>query len=236
MFKPGVVIFLAMLTLVTASGTPSKVSIKLLSRVDHLVYATTDLNRGVDEIEKLLGVRATPGGQHPGRGTRNALIALGPAIYLEIIAPDPEQPAPKTPRSFGIDELKKSRLVTWAANGHDLERLTIEAAQQGVSFGKVISGSRQRPDGVLLSWLYTDPATVVADGVVPFFIDWGQSPHPAQTAAKGASLIDLRAEHPDAQRVEHIMRQLGLDLPVRSSSTVALVAVIDGPSGRVELR
>jgi hypothetical protein len=39
-------------------------SVSLLSRVDHLVYATRDLDRGVEEIEKLLGVRATrPRGQ-----------------------------------------------------------------------------------------------------------------------------------------------------------------------------
>ena len=38
----------------------------LISKVDHLVYATPDLNRGVEEIEKLVGVRATAGGQHPG--------------------------------------------------------------------------------------------------------------------------------------------------------------------------
>jgi hypothetical protein len=31
------------------------------------VYATTDLDRGIAEIEKLVGVRATLGGKHPGR-------------------------------------------------------------------------------------------------------------------------------------------------------------------------
>ena len=92
----------------------------LLRQIDHLVYATPDLSAGVERIEALLGVRATPGGQHPGEGTRNALIALGPTSYLEILAPDPEQPKPDRPRRFGIDTLSGPRLVTWAAKGRNL--------------------------------------------------------------------------------------------------------------------
>jgi glyoxalase-like protein len=226
----------ALALVTTGAVTTQKGATELLARVDHLVYATTDLNRGVEEVEKLLGVRATPGGQHPGRGTRNALITLGPSTYLEIIAPDPEQPHPKTPRPFGIDGLKESRLVAWAAKGDDLGRLRNEAERKGARLGEVISGSRRRADGVLLSWRYTDPRTVLADGLVPFFIDWGQSPHPARTAAQGASLIALRAEHPDAQRVQRLLRGLGIDLPVQTGATPALVAIIDSPRGHVELR
>lgn len=59
-----------------------KGSVELLSRVDHLLYATPDLNRGVEEIEKLIGVRATEGGQHPGRGTRNALPSSTARVAL----------------------------------------------------------------------------------------------------------------------------------------------------------
>lgn len=215
------------------NGTP-KGPAGPLSRVDHLVYAAPDLQLGIEGIEELLGLRATPGGRHPRWGTRNALLGLGPAVYLEIIAPDPDQPAPATPRLFGIDGLTRPRLVTWAAKGSDLERLKSAAERRGIHLGEVRAGSRQAPDGAVLAWSLTDPATVVADGIVPFFIDWGQSPHPARTAAEGATLIELRAEHPDAKHVEEMLRQLGL--PVRPAGAPALVAVIDCPKGRVELR
>lgn len=221
----------------TTYRTAQESTDKLISRVDHLVYATPDLDRGVEEIEKLLGVRATAGGQHPGRGTRNALVALGPTTYLEIIAPDPEQPTPNEPRPFGIDKLKESKLVTWCVSQPDLERLRSEAVRNGVPLGDVRAGSRRRPDGVQLSWQLTDPSTLpVADGIVPFFINWGESPHPARTAAKGATLISLRAEHPDVQGVSAMLQKLGLDLAVKQGPSPTLIAVIEGPRGRVELR
>ena len=226
----------SVLVLATTVGAMQRPPEDLLARVDHLVYATPDLELGIQTIEKLTGVRASAGGQHPGLGTRNALIALGPSTYLEIIGPDPEQPKPDGPRRFGIDELKAPRLLTWVAKGTELASLVNRARANGVLLGNVISGSRKRPDGVLLSWRYTDPNVVLEDRLVPYFIDWGTSPHPATTASPGLSLRALRAEHPDAERVAHVLRQLGLDLPVRRGARPSLIATIDSPKGRLELR
>ena len=159
----------------------------LLAQVDHLVYATPDLNAGIDTLERLLGVRATAGGQHPGLGTRNALIALGPSSYIEIIGPDPDQAKSKEPRRFGIDDLKVPTLVTWVAKGSLLERFAADARLHGVDLGEVQSGSRKRPDGVVLSWRYTDPRVVVANRIVPYFIDWGTSPRSRRRRAPRCS-------------------------------------------------
>ena len=207
----------------------------VLAKVDHLVYATPDLALGINTLERLLGVRATPGGQHPGMGTRNALLALGPSTYLEIIGPDPDQPKLATPRRFGIDELTAPRLTTWVANGKDLDGFVTRARRNGVMLGDVIAGSRKRPDGVVLSWRYTDPSIVLANRLIPYVIDWGTSPHPAATAAPGVKLVALRAEHPDAPRVQKMLTQIGFDLPVRMAPRPALIATLDSPKGRVEL-
>ena len=227
---------LLVFTLIISGRAQQAPATPLLSRLDHLVYATPDLGVGVAAIDKHLGVRATPGGQHPGLGTRNALVALGPSSYLEIIGPDPEQPRPAGRRRFGIDELEAPRIVRWVAKGTGLEQLEAAAAGRGMKLGPVIPGSRRRPDGVLLSWRYTDPNTELADGLVPFFIDWGSSPHPSATAARGASLVQVRAEHPDAERAQKMLDALGLDLRVHKGSTPAIIATIDSPRGRVELR
>jgi hypothetical protein len=218
------------------SASMQSSSSALLRRIDHLVYATPDLTAGIAHVEKLLAVRVTPGGQHPGRGTRNALVAIGSRAYIEIIGPDPEQPQPAEPRPFGIDRLTQPRLVTWAANEGDLAGLSRRAAAAGIGVGQLAAGSRRRPDGVLLTWNYTDPRTVVADGIVPFFIDWGKTPHPAESAVNGGRIATLRAEHPDPERVVKSLRALGLDLAVAKGDRPALIATIDTPRGRVELR
>lgn len=226
----------AAVILESACGGNVESSPESLAQVDHLVYATTDLARGIADMAQLTGVLASPGGQHPGRGTHNALLSLGPNAYLEIIARDPAQPEPSEPRAFGLDTLSAPRLVTWAAKGTQLDQMHRAAADSNIALGTVSSGSRRRPDGVLLSWQFTDPAVEIADGIVPFFIDWGSSPHPALSAARGATLIGLRAEHPDARRVQQMLQQLGLKLTVSKGSLPALIATIDGPRGRVELR
>jgi Glyoxalase-like domain len=217
------------------AAAPVRAADGVLAQVDHLVYATPDLNLGIETAEKLFGVRATPGGQHPGLGTRNALIALGPATYFEIIGPDPDQPRPSGSRRFGIDELKAPRLLTWVAKGKSLETFAVDAKAHGVDLGAVIPGSRKRPDGVVLSWRYTDPQTILADRLIPYFIDWGASPHPSATAAKGVRLVSLRAEHPDAGRVQQMLKVLGLDLAVTSGPKAALIATFDSPKGKVQL-
>ncbi|MGD8367440.1 MAG: VOC family protein [Desulfobacterales bacterium] len=208
----------------------------LLTKIDHLVVATPDLEASAADLEARLGVRPAPGGQHPGRGTKNALLALSDRSYLEIVGPDPEQAVPAGGRWFQIDSLRKPRLVTWAVKEAEPDRLRHKAKASGIELGPVASGSRRRADGAMLRWRFTDPAVVVADGIVPFFIDWGDSPHPATSAPVGPLLESLRAEHPDPTSVLRALSAVGIDLPVESAPRPALIAVLRTEKGLVELR
>jgi len=203
----------------------------MLLRVDHLVYAAPDLDAACAEIERRLGVAPSPGGQHMGRGTRNALVAIGTRSYLEIIAPDPEQPSPNGARWFNVDSLEAPRLVAWAASATNLAQLVADAARRAVHLGTVTSGSRKRADGVALTWEVTDPTTVLGDGIVPFFIDWKTSPHPASSATVGPTMVELRGRHPDPRRVREMLDALGVELSIERGDRAELAATFRSPNG-----
>ncbi len=204
--------------------------------LDHLVYATLDLVATVDEMEQRLGTRAVGGGRHSAWATHNALLGLGSSAYLELVAPDPSAPAPAAPRPFELDRLRAPRLVTWVVRDHDLEGRVEAARQAGLDLGTIASRSRQRPDGTILSWRMTDPLAARLDGLAPFFIDWGDTPHPAASAPPAGSVDELRAEHPDAERVGAILKAIGIELNVTPGLAPALIARIATSRGPVELR
>jgi len=158
---------------------------------------------------------------------RAAQGVLAQADHLVYATPDLQ---------LGIDEIKAPRLTTWVAKGKALDKFAADAKAHGVDLGAVIPGSRTRPDGVVLSWTYTDPRVGLADRLVPYLIDWGASPHPSATAAKGVTLLSLRAEHPDADRVQAMLKQLGLDLAVTRGPKPSLIATFNSPKGRVQIR
>lgn len=207
-----------------------------LEAVDHLIWAARDLESGIAEVEVRLGVRATPGGRHLGRGTRNALLGLGEGVYLEILAPDPSQPASGGPLWLGVDPVKPSRLSAWAAKSPDVAGAVTAAARAGVRLGAAIRGGREAPGGTRLAWTVSDPGAVVGAGLIPFLIDWGGTPHPSAGAPRGARLLGLAAEHPDAASVRAQLNALGIDMDVRVAAAPALIATVACARGEVELR
>ena len=86
------------------------------------------------------------------------------------------------------------------------------------------------------AWKVTDPFMPREGGIVPFFIDWGETPHPSATAPVGCELVDLRAQHPEFVRVSDLLNGLELGLQVEPGPTPALIATILTPRGTVELR
>jgi hypothetical protein len=206
----------------------------MTARVDHLVYAGPDLDTAIDELAALTGVRAAYGGQHPGLGTHNALLSLGGRTYLEIIAPDPSQ-HPQRPRPFGLDGMTAPGLRGWAAAPDDLDAVVQASLAGGFGYGHVVAGQRDTAQGRPLTWRMTESPDGAADGVVPFLIDWADSPHPAQAAPAGVTLTEFRLAVPDPERLAARLRMLGLDLAVDAADQPRLRAVLTGAHGETVL-
>lgn len=208
-----------------------------VSAADHLLLGVSDLDFGIDWVEKRTGVKAAIGGSHPGVGTRNALLSLGGRRYLEIIAPDPAQ----TDFKFRIDvrRLSEPRLVTWAAGSKDVDALSKKALDAGFEVFGPQPGSRARPDGKVLRWkTFGVMNGLGADDVepIPFFIEWAaDSVHPSQDSPKGCELLALEVAHPRPVDVNDVLAKLGIEAKVKARDRGLLVATLRTPKGTLKL-
>jgi hypothetical protein len=187
----------------------------LPAELDHLVLAARSLGEGCDFVERALGVRPAPGGRHPQWGTHNALLALGPRRYLEVLAPDPQAiDAAACARGAALFRLDRARdggprLTTWMVRAHPL-RAAIESARAlGIDLGAAHPGSRTRPDGSVLAWELAVPPEPPLGGVLPWPIDWQGSEHPAARAPAGCALEWIECSHPDPARAGAALAALG---------------------------
>jgi hypothetical protein len=205
----------------------------MLTGLDHIILGIDDLDRGVAWVEQQTGVRAIFGGVHPGRGTRNALLALGPNCYLEIIAPDPQQSAPAW--FTQIITMPDPKLIAWAVHTADLATLAQTAVAAGLPIDGPHDGARSRPDGKMLSWrlfhLRDDRG-----GLLPFFIEWNlDSVHPAADAPSGCQLERFQLQSPDGPELARVFQSLSVDVRVESGEKPIMRARLTSPRGEVEL-
>jgi len=206
--------------------------------LDHILLGSSDLMAGIAFVEERTGVRAAFGGVHPGRGTRNALLALGDRQYLEIIAPDPAQdkvPDFATPLLAKLKSLSTPHLVTWADHPGNLEALAAKLRAAGIAFDGPRDGSRSRPDGRLLKWRTLNLADD-RNGILPFFIEWDpNSVHPSVDAPQGCRLDRFSIADPDPMTLAKSFVALDLEVPIDRGEKTELRAQIHSTKGLLVL-
>jgi hypothetical protein len=199
--------------------------------VDHVIVGVDSLERGVEMLRAATGVAPAIGGVHPGRGTRNALLALGNGQYLELMAPDPAQP--RTPRSEPLFALRALAPIGWAARTRNADSLRAALVARGVPASPVAPGGRRRPDGATLRWRVFDPWGVESD-VLPFVIEWDvTATHPAADAPAGCTLAGFVLASPAPDTLRARLAQAGFRVEVRAASREALSITLACPKGRV---
>lgn len=204
----------------------------LFAKLDHLLWAVPYRATGIAELERLTGVRAAIGGQHIGEGTHNALARLDDEVYFEIIAPDPELP----PGTFSrkVAHVTEPSLELWACRTPSADA-TVDAARAAGLSAEPIAMSRTTPAGVELHWKLIWVTGHNFSPLVPFFIDWLDTPHPAPTLPEGLSLASFVLKTRRTDELAEVLEQLGVDQAVEYGSHDQLVAEIDSPQGRVRL-
>jgi hypothetical protein len=203
-----------------------------LSRVglDHLILGINSLESGIKSFAALSGVTPLRGGEHPGVGTENALVALGPGRYLELIAPKPGV----TPTSFAVVAgLERLTPVGWALHTDSLPILLDRLRKASLSVLGPFPGSRVTPDGNQLSWQTAHPASPGLEGA-PFLIEWGaQSAHPSTTAPGGCRLARMTLAEPAPVQLNAFFQLLGLDLRAEVGATRRLQFTLSCPRGEI---
>jgi len=207
----------------------------LHSYLDHLVVTAPSLDAGVNYVQHKLGIRPQSGGDHIQMGTHNALLKLGPSIYLEVIAINSELTKPNRPRWFSLDSLlpdSQPTLRTWVARTND-----IYSANKVLKADGVENMSRGE-----WNWLITlnKDGSMLCDGVAPLLIQWLTQFHPASKLPDvGCALVHLNCYHPNPDNIKNILNSIGLNgdfFVIKTDKSVRpfLSASIQTPKGIIE--
>jgi hypothetical protein len=209
--------------------------------LDHLVVACRTLAAGRAWCQATFGVPAETGGRHPLMGTHNAVLAISSArfakSYLELIAIDPDAPAPVRRRWFDLDAptwqatSDKPRLVHWVARTDNIVGASAVLRRAGFDPGPIVAAERMTPRG-LSRWRITvpDDGSRPAAGAVPLLIEWGDV-HPTDALPAG----DVGLE---SLVLGGVASELAAGLGAVGASDAAappLVAVFTTPRRRVTL-
>jgi hypothetical protein len=214
-----------------------------MNRLDHIVVAAASLAQGGEYLREILAVEVPAGGVHRAMGTHNLLMQLGDDSYLEVIAIDPDGAIPRRPRWFDLDQglmrasiAARPRLITWVMNTPDIHGLSADA---GIDIGTPAALSR---DGLEWEIALPDDGRLLADGLLPYCIQWHSSPHPSRAMADpGCRLKKLILHHNRTDWLAERLESLGAGHLVEieeipDADSPRLSAIIESPRGIVTLR
>ena len=209
-------------------------------QLDHLTVVAPTLADGVAHVRACLDLDVPFGQRHAYMGTHNHLLQLGGAVYLEIVALDPEGRAPGRPRWFGLDDQASvrrawdegRRLRGWVARTDDID--AVLAGREAI-FGRKVA---LPPEAPAFDFAIPDDGSLPGDGVYPSLIDRrGKARSMAEMADLGARLQAVTIESPDPAAILRLYDAFAIDTPPRVQPGPALRyrASIAAPAGVREL-
>src|ERR1041384_4027755 len=113
----------------------------MLTRIDHLMICVPDLAKGIDQYTRI-GFNMYPGGDHPGRGTNNA-IAFMAEDYLELMSVrDRAEYEAASPGGGLLDFLERGGGLRYiAVQSNDLAADVKAMRERGVDVGPAVEAA-----------------------------------------------------------------------------------------------
>ena len=205
-------------------------------KIDHIVYAVSNLEEAMQQFEQLTGIAPIFGGYHTTQGTKNALVNLGNSCYLELLAVDKDNTAITPPRWMGIDLITTSQVTRWSLKTTNSNKDSKIVKEYDASMGKIQGGQRKMTNGELLVWDMVMPLATPAIELIPFMTDWQQSTtHPTLQLPQQGALVDLQLIHPMPSRLQPILDKLEVKLTVVRGRESAIRVAIQCPAGRITI-
>jgi catechol 2,3-dioxygenase-like lactoylglutathione lyase family enzyme len=183
-------------------------------RIDHVIYATTDLDEAAARLERELGLKAVGGGRHDGMGTHNTIVPLGNG-YIEILAIADPQEAASSPLGRAVTgriAAQGDGLMGWAVAVDDVDETAGRIESTISTIGR--QGMTARLTGVV---------EAMEEPCLPFFIERDPGvADPGGGGAEGIAWIEVAGE---PERIGPWIGGLG-SLPVRiTAGPPAVIAV-----------
>jgi len=208
---------------------------------DHIAIAASSLEEGAAYVRNLTGLTFPAGGEHPDMGTHNLLTAIGPDTFAEIIAINPDAPAPNRPRWFALDnpaaQAKFPCLQAWLLRTDDIDGCIAKAAEIGIDLGRATPFRRNA-----LRWRFTvtDDGEIPLGGAAPLLLQWDETGphHPAANMTDlGLRMDALTIETPHAGQLAALLDALDLkDRPtIKQATNTKITATLSTPTGKPNL-
>jgi Glyoxalase-like domain len=202
----------------------------MMARLDHISVVAPNLEVGAAYVEASLGVAPGAGRTHPSMATHNLLLALGPAVYLEVISADPGAAPISRPRWFGLDRVLANstpRLGAWVASTDDID------SAAAPELGEIETMRREAHTWQMR--LRSDGAAPM-EGAAPLLIQRAPEADPiAALPLSGLLFKRLLIQHPAPAQIIALFQKLQLastpTVSVTLGSRCSLVAEIQTPSG-----
>jgi Glyoxalase-like domain len=200
--------------------------------LDHIVLAAPDLEKAMEQFHEMTGIMPTHVGPLQGLGAKTAHVGLDNNRYIEILAPDSEDPGP-----LG-DELKALKDNTLTPYHYAIRSSEVSRLIEGYVYDVLgwdpdhIAMVQALPDDTVRQWDLLTMYGHDVGGVAPYYVRWvDPTHHPTAKIPLNATLLSCRVVAPEDHDVHKLITGVGgIDI---ETGDPTLECTIETPKGNV---